>query len=311
MKSNKKGFIPVMLTPYSSTGTVDYDGLSRITEFYLESGAVGLFANCLSSEMYELTPDERLLTTRHVLRVVEGQVPVVATGNFGRTLQEQADFVKRMGDTGVAAVILVTGLLAGEDESDEVFLENAFTLMDRTAGIPVGFYECPLPYKRILKASQLSQLLETNRVIYHKDTCLDIEQVREKIAVARGYDFALYDAYLGHAVASLAAGSDGLSCIQGNFFPEIIVWLCEHFNDPDLTDEVNAVQQFLIENMDVMHAVYPPVAKYYLQKRGMKISTYCRTTKEVVDATVRENIDKLFNDCMKLREDIGIRSLSY
>src|SRR5690606_651124 len=214
MKSNKKGFIPVMLTPYSSTGTVDYDGLSRITEFYLESGSVGLFANCLSSEMYELTPDERLSTTRHVLRVVDGQVPVVATGNFGRTLQEQADFVKRMGDTGVAAVILVTGLLAGEDESDEVFLENAFTLMDRTAGIPVGFYECPLPYKRILKASQLSQLLETNRVIYHKDTCLDIDQVRAKIAVARGYDFALYDAYLGHAVASLSAGSDGLSCIQ-------------------------------------------------------------------------------------------------
>lgn len=311
MKSNKKGFIPVMLTPYSSTGTVDYDGLSRITEFYLESGSVGLFANCLSSEMYELTPDERLSTTRHVLRVVDGQVPVVATGNFGRTLQEQADFVKRMGDTGVAAVILVTGLLAGEDESDEVFLENAFTLMDRTAGIPVGFYECPLPYKRILKASQLSQLLQTNRVIYHKDTCLDIDQVRAKIAVARGYDFALYDAYLGHAVASLSAGSDGLSCIQGNFFPEIIVWLCEHFDDPDLTEEVNAVQQFLIENMDVMHAVYPPVAKYYLQKRGMKISTYCRTTKEVVDATVRENIDKLFDDCMKLREDIGIPSLSY
>ncbi|MFO7259123.1 MAG: dihydrodipicolinate synthase family protein, partial [Bacteroidota bacterium] len=96
-----------------------------------------------------------------------------------------------------------------------------------------------------------------------------------------------------------------------NFFPEIIVWLCEHFDDPDLTEEVNAVQQFLIENMDVMHAVYPPVAKYYLQKRGMKISTYCRTTKEVVDATVRENIDKLFDDCMKLREDIGIPSLSY
>src|SRR5690606_7030641 len=288
MKSNKKGFIPVMLTPYSSTGTVDYDGLSRITEFYLESGSVGLFANCLSSEMYELTPDERLSTTRHVLRVVDGQVPVVATGNFGRTLQEQADFVKRMGDTGVAAVILVTGLLAGEDESDEVFLENAFTLMDRTAGIPVGFYECPLPYKRILKASQLSQLLETNRVIYHKDTCLDIEQVKEKIAVARGYDFGLYDAYLGHAVATLTAGSDGLSCIQGNFFPEVIVWLCENYASRDHSVQVDAVQEFLIANMDVMHAVYPPVAKYFLQKRGMAISTYCRTTHEALDESVRQ-----------------------
>jgi len=311
MKSNKKGFIPVMLTPYRASGEIDYDGLSRITEFYLESGSVGLFANCLSSEMYDLTPAERLSTTRHVVRTVNGKVPVVATGNFGRTLQEQADFVNRMGDEGVAAVILVTGLIAAKDEPDDVFLENAFTLMDLTAGVPIGFYECPLPYKRILKASQLKQFLETNRVIYHKDTCLDIHQVKEKIAVATGYDFALYDAYLGHAVESLLAGSDGLSCIQGNFFPEIIVWLCEHFNDPDYADEVSAVQQFLIDNMDVMHAVYPPVAKYYLQKRGMEISTYCRNTKEVVDGNVRQKIDKLFDDCMKMREEIGIQSLSF
>lgn len=311
MKSNKKGFIPVMLTPYRASGEIDYDGLSRITEFYLESGSVGLFANCLSSEMYDLTPAERLSTTRHVVRTVNGKVPVVATGNFGRTLQEQADFVNRMGDEGVAAVILVTGLIAAKDEPDDVFLENAFTLMDLTAGVPIGFYECPLPYKRILKASQLKQFLETNRVIYHKDTCLDIHQVKEKIAVATGYDFALYDAYLGHAVESLLAGSDGLSCIQGNFFPEIIVWLCEHFNDPDYADEVSAVQQFLIDNMDVMHAVYPPVAKYYLQKRGMEISTYCRNTKEVVDGNVRQKIDKLFDDCMKIREEIGIQSLSF
>lgn len=311
MKSKKKGFIPVMLTPYKATGEIDYDGLSRITEFYLESGSVGLFANCLSSEMYDLTPEERLSTTRHVVRVVNGNAPVVATGNFGHTLEEQADFVNRMGDAGVAAVILVTGLLAAEDDPDDVFLENAFRLMDLTSGVPIGFYECPLPYKRILKANQLKLFLETKRVIYHKDTCLDIQLVREKIAVANGYDLALYDAYLGHAVASLSAGSDGLSCIQGNFFPEIIVWLCENFDDPDLADEVSIVQQFLIDNMDVMHAVYPPVAKYYLQKRGMKISTYCRNTRDVVDATVRENIDKLFKDCMNLREKIGIPTLSF
>lgn len=311
MKSHKKGFIPVMLTPYLTTGEIDYDGLSRITEFYLESGSVGLFANCLSSEMYDLTPEERLSSTRYVVRAVNGKVPVVATGNFGSSLQEQADFVNRMGDAGVAAVILVTGLLAGKDEPDDVFMENTFTLMHLTPGVPLGFYECPLPYKRILKASQLKLLLETKRVIYHKDTCLDIHQVREKIAVANGYDFALYDAYLGHAVASLSAGSDGLSCIQGNFFPEVIVWLCEHYSDPDFGGAVDAVQQFLIMNMDVMHAVYPPVAKYYLQKRGMKISTYCRNTKEVVDATVRRSIDILFEDCRKLREEIGIQCLSH
>lgn len=308
MKSTRKGFIPVMLTPFRDTGEVDYDGLSRLTEFYLRSGAAGLFANCLSSEMYDLTPEERLAVTRHVVRAVDGKVPVVATGNFGNTLQEKADFVHAIHDTGVAAVIWVTGLLAAEDDPDDVFMSNAFALLDLTPDVPIGFYECPLPYKRILKAGQLKTFLETNRVKYHKDTCLDIDHVREKIAVAKGYDFGLYDAYAAHAVESLRAGSDGLSCIQGNFFPEIIVWLCEHYDDQGLADEVSVVQQFLIENMDVMHAVYPPVAKYFLQKRGLRISTHCRSTKEAVDATVQKGIDTLFEDWRVLRNRIGIES---
>lgn len=296
----------MMLTPYKDNGEIDFEGLTRLTEFYLASGSVGLFANCLSSEMFELTPDERLKVTRHVVDVVGGRVPVVATGNFGATAEEQADFVKRIRDTGAVAVILVTSLLATEDESDEVFLENTFAVMDKTPGVPLGFYECPVPYKRILKSEHLKMFLETNRIVYHKDTCLDIEQVKAKIAVAEGYNLALFDAYLGHAVATLTAGSDGLSCIQGNFFPEVIVWLCQNYAAPDRSIQVDAVQKFLIANMDVMHAVYPPVAKYFLQKRGMTISTYCRTTTEVIDRSVSRDIDKLFQECLELKAYLGI-----
>lgn len=292
--------------PFEDNGEIDYDGLTRITEFYVDAGAAGLFANCLSSEMFDLSPQERIDATRHIVKTINGRVPIVATGNFGNTLAEQAEFVKRMYETGVEAVILVTSLLARKEESNEIFNANTLSLMDLTGSIPLGFYECPLPYKRILTSEQLKMFLETKRVIYHKDTCLDIGQVRAKIAAAQGFDFGLYDAYLGHAVESLASGADGLSCIQGNFFPEVIVWVCENYNDPDLNEEVQAVQTFLSANMDVMHAVYPPVAKYFLQKRGMNISTACRTNKSIVTASVRSNIDKLFDDCARLKADLMI-----
>lgn len=306
MKKNKKGFIPVMLMPFRENGAIDYDGLTRITEFYVESGASGLFANCLSSEMFDLTPEEKLKATQHIVNVIDGRVPIVATGNFGDTPADQAEFVKRMYDTGVEAVILVTSLLADKDDPDEVFNANTFKLMNLTEKIPLGFYECPVPYKRVLSADQLRMFVETKRVIYHKDTCLDIDQVRAKIAAAAGFDFGLYDAYLGHAVESLRSGSDGLSCIQGNFFPEVIVWVCQNYNDPGLSEEVQAVQDFFSENMEVMHAVYPPVAKYFLQKRGMPISLYSRTNRAVVDKTVKEKIDKLFEECRGLKAELSI-----
>jgi len=303
----KKGYVPVMLTPFEEqTGAVDYDGLTRLTELYLRAGVTGLFANCLSSEMYELSEAERLQTVKHVLKTAGGAVPVVAAGTFGGPLSKQADFIKRMYDTGVQGVVIITSILAAEHEPDAVLDERIFQLLELTGDIKLGLYECPVPYKRIISAAQLRQFVETNRIIYLKDTCLNIEQVKAKLAAVNGYQFGLYDAFAEHAVQSLKAGSAGLSCIQGNFFPEVIVWLCNNYDNGSLTKEVHKIQQLLIDNMEVVHHVYPVIAKYFLQKRGLHISTFTR--RRVGDFTndVRSSIDKLYEDFASVQRELNI-----
>ena len=306
MEKSPKGFIPVMLMPFQNDGQIDYPALTRLTELYLEAGAAGLFANCLSSEMFELSEAERLQSIRHVVNVVGGAVPVVATGTFAGGLQEQADFVKKVHEAGTEAVIVITGLLAAEHESDAVFNERVFRLLDWTPGIPLGFYECPEPYKRVLSAEQLGQFVGTGRVTYHKDTCLDINQVRAKLAAVQGHSFGLYDAYMGHAVESLRAGAAGLSCIQGNFFPELIVWLCKNYDNPQLANEVDEVQQFFIKNMDVMHNVYPIVAKYSLKQRGVDISTFTRRQVGTFSGAIRRGVEALCGDYTNLSRSLEL-----
>ncbi len=295
-----------MLTPFLSNGNIDYPALTQLTEIYLQAGSSGLFANCLSSEMFELSDKERIQAIKHVVKVVNGAVPVVATGTFGGAISKQADFVKEVSDTGVEAVIAITSLLADEDESDAVFNDRVFDLLKQTNDIPLGFYECPVPYKRVIKPEQLAEFVATGRVIYHKDTSLDIEAIKQKIKLTDGNAFGLYDAYVVHAVASLKAGSAGLSCIQGNYFPELIVWLCDHYNDEAVKDEVQKVQQFLIDNMDVMHNVYPVVSKYFLQKRGLNISTFTRRNVGTFTPNVVKEVEKLFDDYTALRSDLNI-----
>jgi len=303
----KKGFIPVMLTPFKDNGAIDYDVLTQLTEIYINAGATGLFANCLSSEMFELTDAERLLVIKHVIKVANGAVPVVATGTFEGTIDQQADFVKRVNDTGTDAVIVITGLLAGEKETDEVFSDRVFELFDKTEDIPLGFYECPVPYKRLLSPGQLTEFVKTGRVVYHKDTCLNLDTIKQKLNAGKyNSDFGVYDAYMVHAVESLKAGSAGLSCIQGNFFPELIVWLCNNYNNASLKAEVDKVQQFLIDNMDVMHNVYPIIAKYGLNKRGLKISTFTRRNVGDFSSAIKSSIEHLYTDYSQLRNRIGL-----
>ncbi|UHG93892.1 dihydrodipicolinate synthase family protein [Spirosoma oryzicola] len=303
------GLIPVMLTPFLDNGAVDYSGLHQLTDYYLNAGAAGLFANCLSSEMYELTDDERLATTRQVVQQAGGRVPVVATGTFGGALDQQADFVKRIYDTGVQAVIVITGQLVTPQDSDQTFLDRIGTLLDMTPGVPLGLYECPVPYKRLITADILAQLLPTGRLIYHKDTSLDEEEVKNRLAVAQGYNFGLYDAYMVNAVSSLRAGAAGLSCIQANIFPELLVWLCNHVNDPDLQAEVDEVQQFLVDCMDLVHSAYPTIAKYALQQRGLPISLYTRRQVEPLTDNLRTGIDQLLAKLNKFTKAMHVSEI--
>lgn len=302
-----RGFIPVMITPFLESGEVDYEGLSRLTDFYLEAGAAGLFGNCLSSEMYELTEAERLAVTRRVVEQVTGRVPVVATGSFGGPMPQQAEFIKKIYDTGVQAVILTTCQLAYPHDSDAVFLDRLHQLMNLTDTIPLGLYECPVPYKRLISSQLLANILPTGRVIYHKDTSLDADEVERRLAVADGYSFGLYDAYMVNAVSSLRAGAAGLSCIQGNYVPELIVWLCREFDNPNRQADVQRVQQWLVDSMDLLHTAYPTAAKYALQKRGLPISSYTRRAIDPLTPAVQQQLDQLLRDVEQLEDELAIK----
>ena len=308
-ESLPQGFIPVMLTPFLESGAVDYDGLRSLTELYLEAGCAGLFANCLSSEMYELSAQERLDVTRTVVEQVAGRVPVVATGTFGGPIAEQAEFVKRIYDTGIQAVIIISGLIAEETDSDAVFLQNAKELISLTDDIPLGFYECPVPYKRLVNSDVLGELIKTGRIVYHKDTCLDLEEVKRRIHAGEGYKFGLYDAYMVNAVASLQAGAAGLSCIQGNIYPELVVWICKHYNDVDRQEDVKKVQQFFVDCMDIVHEAYPTIAKYSLQKRGFPILRYTRRDVGELTDELKDGMDSLLVQIDQLQQELGINSI--
>ncbi|WP_433896636.1 dihydrodipicolinate synthase family protein [Sphingobacterium mizutaii] len=294
IRSNKK-FIPVMLMPFTEDKRIDYKVLKDLVEFYLKAGAEGLFANCLSSEMFELGKDEMIDSINFIVNEVHGRVPIVATGSFGNTISEQADFIKEVYATGIEAVIVITSLLAEENDEENLFEDNVRKLMELTPNIPLGFYECPIPYKRIMSPTFLSEIVQSDRIKYYKDTSLDLNSIKSKLHATQGFpEFGLFDAYMVHAVGSLQAGSAGLSCIQGNYFPELIVWLCKNYDDPNLQVQIDKVQNFLIENMDVMHYAYPASAKYFLQLTGFEIQTSCRRTDiEPLDDETKEKLKQL------------------
>ena len=297
-----------MITPFNLKAKVDHDAVSTLVDFYIAAGVKGLFANCLSSEMYSISEDERLDLTRHIVRHVRGRVPVVATGSFGLTIADKAEFAKKIYDTGINAVILITGHFANIDDSDEILLRNFDKMFRLTPGIPMGMYECPAPYKRVLPADTFQKLLSTNRLVYHKDTSIEPAQVKAKLELSRNYDsFEFYDAHTPNAVTSIQGGAKGMSSISGNFYPEILVWMCNNAANPDKQEEVNWLQSELTRVDPLIHIAYPMSAKYFLRKRGLPVRTISRAFALELTPEQKQTLDAIYKDFLGWCEKLDIK----
>lgn len=294
------GVWPVMLTPFTKDNKVDYKALEQLVNWYIDNGVLGLFAVCQSSEMFFLSLEERVEIARFVKEKAAGRVPVIASGHISDSFEEQVKELKEIAATGVDATILITNRLAKEDESDEVWISNLEKLIkELPKDMPLGFYECPYPYKRVMTKETTKWCADTGRFYFLKDTSCDIDNIKEKLEVTKGTNLKLYNANTSTLLESLKEGATGYSGVMANIQPRLYVKICEDYNKEDLeelSDELTICS--LIERQ-----YYPVNAKYSLELDGLDINIDCRT-KEAggLTETFKKEVQMLKRMTKKLEE---------
>lgn len=268
----KKEMWPVMLTPFTERGEVDYNALERLIAFFEEGGCSGLFAICQSSEVFHLSLEERVKIADFVKK--HAHVPVIASGHVSDGREAQLEELRRVTDTGVDAVILITNRLAWNGEDPRVWMDNLMYLVDHLdPAMPLGFYEGPAPYKRLMSLEELKTCAETGRFHFMKDTCCDIATLRARLEVLRGTNLRLYNANTTTLLDSLRAGAAGFSGVMASFHPELYAWLLNHVED----SRAETVQAALTICSEIERQLYPVNAKYHLQTVGLPITLRSRT----------------------------------
>ena len=296
------GLWPVMLTPFNENGSIDYDGLKVLTDFYIDAGAKGLFANCLSSEMFDLTSEERLSITQTVVDRCAGKVPVVATGTFCEETSVNAEFIRKIYDTGIRAVIISTSQIIDPQDGDDILKIKLEQLIEATGEIPLGIYECPVPFKRLVSPPLMKWLAGTGRFLYHKDTSCNLNEIISKMEQIRNSNLGLYNANTPTALESLRCGADGISPISANFYPEFYSYLYEHYMDEEKVQQLSNMIS-VMEN--ITERYYPWSAKWFLQQRGLSIDTTCRVEINKIayeDQIKLNSLYKIFGDIANSNE---------
>ncbi|MFA5658726.1 MAG: dihydrodipicolinate synthase family protein [Oscillospiraceae bacterium] len=267
MKNNFSGGVwPVMLTPFTADNKVDYEGLGRLTDWYIENGALGLFAVCQSSEMFFLSLEERVQIAHFVKERANGRVSVIASGHISDSFEDQVKEINAVAETGVAAVILITNRMAKQDESDDVWISNLEKLLKSIPeSIKLGLYECPYPYKRVMTGEMTKWCAKSERFYFLKDTCCDIEQIKVKLEAIKGSNLKLYNANTATLLASLRAGATGYSGVMASFQCKLYAKLCESF----YKNNIEPLSDILTISALIERQYYPVNAKFSLQEKGV------------------------------------------
>ncbi len=268
--NKQSGVFPTMITPYNKNGDVDYHGVESLTEWYWEKGCDGIFAICQSSEIFFLSLNERVNIAKTVVKKAKElarrdksrkPMKIVVSGHVSDSFEAQVEELNAIAASGADALILISNRMDIENTTEEKWIEDLHNLIEKLPkNMPLGVYECPKPYKRLLTPKMLLACKQTGRFSFIKDTCCDAALIKERIELLADGDVGLFNANAQTLLETLRYGADGYCGVMANFHPEIYKWLLENADKKEAAE----VQAFLCLAAFTESLAYPATAKYYL-----------------------------------------------
>ncbi len=295
-----------MLTPFDDEGKIDWTGLEALIEWYIANGSNALFAVCQSSEMQFLSVEERVELAKFTAKVTNGRIPVVASGHVADGIDDQVAELTAIADTGIDGLVLVSNRLDPNKQGTEIFRQNFDTLMAQLPkDMPLGFYECPAPYRRLLSDDEFKACAQSGRFSVMKDVSCEMGLLMHRVEMSKGTPFAVVNANAAIAWPAMQAGAPGFCGIANNYHPDLYRWLQDHgTKHPDLAEEMAT---FLVMSALSEAFGYPVIAKILHQRLGTIKSIHSRT----IEYDVRERfwaldvvVDRLIQGTAHYRDKI-------
>ncbi len=279
-RETKDGIYSLMLTPFFEDRTIDYKTYEEYADWQVSQGVAHLFAVCGSSEMKELTLEERLklaeLTVKH-----KGDTTVVATANIEATKEANLEEIKKMEQTGVDGIVLTT---KGMGDDDDKLVEYIRELASST-DLPTFLYEFPGFQPHIISGKAYGELTKDGLIWGIKDTTCKLEGIQSKIDNKN--DSTIIQANMPFLFDSYVAGARGVmatptSC-GGAFF--------QRFHEAFVSGDMALAEQRYNEIILLDNAIdsgFCASAKELIRLQGVEgFNWYTRGSHELSSARLR------------------------
>jgi 2-keto-3-deoxy-L-arabinonate dehydratase len=216
-----KGVFPVVPTPFTDTGEVDYEGQKRVIDCMIDQGVDGMCILANFSEQFLLTDAEREALAVLCLEHVAGRVPVIVTCSHFST-QIASARARHAADLGAAMIMLMPPYHGATLKGGEAGTYDQFARIGEAAGITIMVQDAPLSGVELSVPFLARMAREIEQVSYFK---IETPQAAAKLRalIAAGGD-AIEGPFDGEEaitlMADLNAGATGT--MSSALIPELL-----------------------------------------------------------------------------------------
>ncbi|WP_243354333.1 4-hydroxy-tetrahydrodipicolinate synthase [Bacillus litorisediminis] len=257
-----------MVTPFDKRGNIDFGKTSQLIEYLIANGTDSLVVAGTTGESATLTTEEKVALFRHVVKVVNKRIPVIA-GTGSNNTYASLELTKRAEAEGVDGCLLVVPYY--NKPSQQGIYQHFKTIAEGTS-LPVMLYNVPSRTVANMVPETVIRLAEIPNVVALKEAGGSLDAMTEVIANTPD-DFYLYSGEDGLTLPALAVGGAGVVSVASHVIGNEMQEMIQLFVSGNTQGAAKLHQKLLPFMKEIFKAPSPAPIKTALQIRGLDVGS--------------------------------------
>ncbi len=284
------GSIVALITPFTSENSIDFECVTNLVEWHIESGTSGIVVAGTTGESPTLSVEEKIALAKHVVAVSRGRCKVIV-GNGTNCTASSCHFTKQLNDTGIDGYLTVTPFY---NKPTSAGLIAHFTEIAKATSLPIILYNVPSRTGCDMANDVVAKLSELSNIVGLKDATGDLDRV-QPLRVLCGQTFKLLSGDDVTSTKFCRQGGDGIISVTANVVPKQMakVQLLLQTNKIDAALEID--QQLQSLHNDLFLESNPIVVKWALYILNKISNASLRLPLTMISSQSKKMIEQTMN----------------
>lgn len=257
-----------MITPFDAKGHIDFPKTTQLINHLIENGTDSLVVAGTTGESPTLSKQEKIALFKHVVKIVEKRVPIVAgTGSYNT--YESIELTKQAELAGVDAVMVV-GPYYNKPNQEGLF--QHIKAVAESTKLPVMIYNIPGRSVVNIEPDTIIRLSEIENIVAVKEASGNLNNIT-KIIASTPDDFYVYSGDDGLTLPLLSVGGTGIISVASHIIGKEMKEMVNSFLAGNIEEASKMHQKLLPLMLALFKAPNPVPVKTALQLKGFDVGS--------------------------------------